>query len=61
MLPIAEITAKLDAVDETAVRRFGARMMETASPTLVALGPVGKLEAYSTFANRFGALRRAAE
>ena len=63
VLPVDEITAKLEAVDADAVRRFGARVMETGSPSLVALGPIGKLESYSLFANRFGAagVRRAAE
>ncbi|MDE3116560.1 MAG: insulinase family protein [Pseudomonadota bacterium] len=59
---IDELTERLEAVDVSAVRRFGSRLMETAMPALVALGPVNKLETYSTFANRFGAVsRRAAE
>jgi len=62
VLSIDELTEKLEAVDVSAVRRFGSRLMEAATPALVALGPVDKLEAYSTFANRFGAVsRRAAE
>jgi len=62
VLAIDELTEKLEAVDVSAVRRFGSRLMEAAMPALVALGPVDKLETYSTFANRFGAAsRRAAE
>lgn len=61
VLSIEELTTKLDAVDTKAVERFGERMMNTQKPTIAALGPVGKLESYSTFANRFGAARRAAE
>ena len=63
VLPLDEVIARLDAVDVDAVRRLGARVMETASPAMVALGPVGKLEDYSLFADRFGAAgaRRAAE
>ncbi len=49
VIPPAELTAKLDAVDVDAVRAFGSRLMETGSPTLVALGPVSKLESYSRF------------
>lgn len=60
VLSIDELTEKLEAVDVSAVRRFGSRLMEAATPALVALGPVDKLEAYSTFANRFGAVRRRA-
>lgn len=63
VLPIDEIAARLEDVDADAVRRIGSRVMEAGSPALVALGPIGKLESYSTFANRFGAagIRRAAE
>lgn len=61
VLPMAEVTAKLEAVDEAAVRRFAGGVLESGPPALVALGPVGKVESYSTFANRFGALRPAAE
>ena len=49
-------------MDVSAVRRFGSRLMQAAMPALVALGPVNKLETYSAFANRFGAVgSRAAE
>ena len=50
-----EIAANFDAVDAATVRKFAARVMEAGSPALAALGPVGKLEAYCDFANRFGA------
>ncbi|MDE3117094.1 MAG: insulinase family protein [Pseudomonadota bacterium] len=62
VLAVDELTEKLEAVDVSAVRHFGSRLMEAATPALVALGPVNKLETYSDFANRFGAVsRRAAE
>ncbi len=61
VLPVAELIARLDAVDAAAVRRFGARVMETPAPTIAALGPIGKLETYENFARRFGAARYAAE
>ncbi len=64
VLPLEEITARLDAIDEEAVRRFGSRVMTTGAPALVALGPIGKLESYASFSARFGAppnARRAAE
>ncbi len=61
VIPVHELTEKLEAVDATAVRDFAGRVMEANAPTLVALGPVEKLESYATFADRFGAARRAAE
>lgn len=63
VLSIEELTQMLDSVGLAAVRRFGTRVMETGVPALAALGPIGKLEAYRTFANRFGAAAscRAAE
>jgi len=61
VLPVDELIAKLDAVDESAIRRFGERLMNAGKPSLAALGPIGKLESYDDFAGRFGASRRAAE
>jgi predicted Zn-dependent peptidase len=61
VVPVAEILAKLEAVDAAAVRRFGERMMACARPALAAVGPIGKLESYETFAARFGSVRKAAE
>ena len=54
VLSIEELTAKLDAVDAAAVRRFGLRVMEGGIPAIAAVGPVSKLESYETFARRFG-------
>ena len=50
----AEIVAVLDAIDAATVKRFAVKVMQGASPTIAALGPVKKLEAHSTFARRFG-------
>ena len=63
VIPVEELTAKLEAVDATAVRRFGERIMNTEQPSLAVVGPHNKLESYPTFAGRFGAeaARRAAE
>ena len=51
---VEEMTEKLEAVDAAAVRRFGARIMETVNPSLATVGPAGKLERYGIFAGRFG-------
>ena len=63
VLTVEEMTAKLDAVDAEAVRRFGERLMTCGSPAMAAVGPIEKLESYDLFAARFGAglARRAAE
>ena len=62
VLPVEELTSRLEAIDAAAVRRFGARLMQTLRPAMAAVGPVGHLESYETFAGRFGgASLRAAE
>jgi predicted Zn-dependent peptidase len=62
VLPVEELTSKLEAVDAAAVRRFGSRLMQTERPAMAAVGPVGHLESYETFSGRFGgASLRAAE
>ncbi|MGH6871884.1 MAG: M16 family metallopeptidase [Rhizomicrobium sp.] len=61
VVPVEEILARLEAVDAAAVRRFGERVMATSRPAMAAVGPLGKLESYDTFAARFGAVRKAAE
>ena len=63
VLPLDELSARLDAVDAAAVRRFGERIMQAGRPTIAAVGPVGKLESHATFSRRFeaGHARAAAE
>ena len=63
VLPLDELSARLDAVDAAAVRRFGERIMQAGRPTIAAIGPVGKLESHATFSKRFAAghARAAAE
>jgi predicted Zn-dependent peptidase len=51
-LDLSEIVAKIDGVDEAAVRRVAARILKT-RPTLSALGPVGTLESFEKIAARF--------
>jgi predicted Zn-dependent peptidase len=64
VLSIEELTAKLDAVDAAAVRRFAERLLAGGTnPAMAALGPVSRLESHAVFARRFGSARtlRAAE
>ena len=63
LLSIEEMTARLDEVDARAVRRFGERVMESANPSMAAVGSVGRLEKHSVFASRFGRgrIQRAAD
>jgi hypothetical protein len=37
------------------VRRYAARVLETGSPAIAAIGPVSRLESHDRFARRFGA------
>jgi predicted Zn-dependent peptidase len=55
VVPVEELTAKLEAVDARKVREFGARIMASPTPAIAAIGPVAKLESYANFVRRFGA------
>ena len=61
VIPIAELSAKLDAIDAASVRRFGECIMASDYPSTAALGPIDKLESHARFAQRYGAARAAAE
>jgi len=54
VLTVAEMTAKLDAIDAGTVRSFGERIMKGVNPAMAAVGPVSQLEKHSVFARRFG-------
>jgi predicted Zn-dependent peptidase len=60
LIPVAELTEKLDAIDAAAVRRFGDRLMMTENPAMAAIGPIAKFEDHARFAQRFNAMRRVA-
>ncbi len=63
VIPVEELTSRLDAVDAAAVRRFGERAMNTSQPSIAVVGPHNGLESYDRFASRFGTTvsRHAAE
>ena len=42
-VPPEEIIAKIDAVDQEAIRRVGRRLLAGAGPTLAAIGPLARL------------------
>ena len=42
-MPPDEIIAKVDAVDQDAIRRTGRRLLAAGDPTLAAIGPLGRL------------------
>ena len=54
VVPVAELVEELDAVDADAVRRFATQVIRTDQPSLVALGPIDRVESYDKFAARFG-------
>ena len=58
---VNEIKQKLEAVSVGALRGFGERLMTTSCPAVAAIGPVGRLESYKTFAGRFSHAAHAAE
>ena len=51
-LTVEEVVGKIEAVDGEAVRKVGRRLL-TSRPTMVALGPVGRVEAYDSLTARF--------
>lgn len=54
VLTVDEMLARLAAVDASAVRRFGEKVMSATAPALATVGPAGKLERYGLLAKRFG-------
>jgi len=58
VLSTKEMTARVDAVDAQALRRFATKLCEQGNPAMASVGPVGQLESLDRFARRFG---RAAE
>jgi predicted Zn-dependent peptidase len=54
---VAEIVEKLETITPEAVKRYATISM--ASPSIAAVGPVGKLESHATFAARFAPLKAA--
>jgi predicted Zn-dependent peptidase len=60
LIPVAELTEKLDAIDAAAIRRFGERVMATPNPAMAAIGPIAKFESHARFAQRFNIVQRVA-
>jgi predicted Zn-dependent peptidase len=54
VLSTKEMTARVDAVDAAALRRFAAKLCERGEPAMASVGPVGRLESLDRFARRFG-------
>jgi len=54
VLSTKEMTARVDDVDASALRRFAAKLLERGSPAMASVGPVGRLESVDRFARRFG-------
>ena len=52
VLDVAEVVDAIEAVDAKAIDRMAARLMAS-RPTFAALGPVGRLEAMGSLAERF--------
>jgi hypothetical protein len=54
VLSTKEMTARVDAVDAVALRRFATKLCERGGPAMASIGPVGRLESLERFARRFG-------
>ena len=52
-LPIAEMIARVDAIDADAVCRTARRILQGGRPTVAALGPLNGLESHDAIAARF--------
>lgn len=53
-VPVAEIVAKIDAVDPAAIRRVVTKL-RAGKPTVAAVGPLSALESYDLLVRRFAA------
>lgn len=54
IVPAQEFVERIDAVDAEKVRRFAARILQKAKPTVAAIGPLKNLEAPEAIAARLG-------
>jgi predicted Zn-dependent peptidase len=54
ILSTKEMTARVDAVDAQALRRFATKLCERGGPAMASVGPVDRLESLDRFARRFG-------
>jgi hypothetical protein len=54
VLSVEELTARIEAADAAALRRFATEICERGGPAMAALGPVKRLESRERFAARFG-------
>jgi predicted Zn-dependent peptidase len=54
VLSTKEMTARVDAVDAQALRRFAAKLCERGELAMASVGPVARLESLDRFARRFG-------
>jgi predicted Zn-dependent peptidase len=54
VLSTKEMTARVDAVDAAAIRRFATKLCERGGPAMASVGPVERLEPLDRFARRFG-------
>ncbi len=53
VLPIAELVARVEAVDAEKVKSVATRLFDHAAPVVSAVGPVGKLASYDSIAEKF--------
>ena len=53
VLPISELTERVDAVDAARVRALAERLFEHVAPVVAAVGPVDKLASYDQIAQKF--------
>ena len=53
VLPIAELVARVEAVDAEKVKSVATRLFDHAAPVVAAVGPVGKLASYDSIAEKF--------
>jgi predicted Zn-dependent peptidase len=54
VLSVEELTARVEAVDALALRRFAEKICLRGDPAIAAVGPVKRLESRERFAARFG-------
>ena len=53
VLPVGELVARVEAVDEEKVKSVATRLFDHAAPVVAAVGPVGKLAPYDKIAEKF--------
>lgn len=53
VIPPAELVERIDAIDETTLKKFAEQLLRSGKPAIAAVGPVKRVESFDQFAAKF--------